>query len=64
MKKTLMLWLVLWFSVCAAQAQRTRVEGIVKDSLTGEGLPYAAVIWENSNVKTATDIVTHMIEHL
>ena len=56
MKKTLMLWLVLWFSVCAAQAQRTRVEGIVKDSLTGEGLPYAAVIWENSNVKTATDI--------
>ena len=56
MKKTLTLWLVLWFSVCAAQAQRTRVEGIVKDSLTGEGLPYAAVIWENSNVKTATDI--------
>ncbi len=29
---------------------------MVTDSLTGEGLPYAAVVLKGSNVKTATDI--------
>ena len=56
MKKILMLWLVFLLPVCAAQAQQTRIEGVVTDSLTGERLPYAAVVWEQSDIKTATDI--------
>ena len=51
--------LLLTFALCGMQtagAQRTvRVEGIVKDSVTGEALPAVAVMLKGTTIGTITD---------
>lgn len=54
MKKILVwFWLVCCFSM-AAYAQRTVIEGIVRDSVTGEVLPYASLVFEGTASGTRT----------
>lgn len=53
-KKIVFLIASLW-AVCTAGAQDITLKGIVTDSITGEGLPYASLILEGTTVGTATD---------
>lgn len=55
MRKKIYLWLGFLLIVCTAHAQHTVVSGIVTDSITGEGLPYASLILEGTNIGGATD---------
>ena len=41
--------------VSTAAAQQTEVKGVVADSVTGERLPYAAVILKGTDIGGATD---------
>ena len=45
----------------SAQSQKTRVEGVVRDSTTGEVLPFVAVRFQDSKIGTYTDTAGHYI---
>lgn len=53
--RNFIFWLMLWMSVSAANAQHTEVKGMVTDSITGKGLPSAAVILKGTSIGGATD---------
>lgn len=43
-------------SVCAASAQTTKIKGRVTDADTGEGLPFAGLVFEGTTIGLSTDI--------
>ena len=43
------------FTACLGYAQRAVIRGIVTDSISGEGLPYASLIFQGTSIGTATD---------
>lgn len=47
--------MLLWFCCISVRQNATVVNGIVRDSVSTEGLPYASVMVEGSNVTTITD---------
>lgn len=55
--------IVLWMSFCLiafiAKAQETIIKGMVTDSITGEGLPFASLIFKGTTHGTATDMNGH-----
>lgn len=53
-KKILFLWICLLFAV-AAEGQNTVIKGIVRDSITGEVLPYVSVLFDGTTIGTTTD---------
>lgn len=54
-KKKIAFFILSLLAVWTAQGQNTQVKGIVTDSITGEGLPYASLVFEGTNIGTATD---------
>lgn len=46
----------LCFGTETAQAQRTVLQGTVTDSITGETLPYASLMWKGTTTGAKTDI--------
>lgn len=55
MRKKTILWLIGLVVCCTAWAQQTVVKGVVRDSITGEALPYASVILKGTTIGGATD---------
>ena len=53
--RNFLFWLIILMSVSVVNAQHTEVKGMVTDSITGEGLPYAAVILKGTTIGGATD---------
>ena len=53
--RNFLFWLIILMSVSVVNAQHTEVKGMVTDSITGEGLPYAAVILKGTSIGGATD---------
>ena len=41
---------------CGVQAQEAVIKGVVTDSITGEGLPFASVIYQGTTIGTSTDM--------
>lgn len=56
MRKKIILLLISIFIVYIAEAQNTVIKGVVADSITGEGLPYASLILEGTTTGTTTDM--------
>ena len=54
-KKIFLLCFFLCWGAAGLLAQRLSVTGTVTDSITGESLPYAAVVWEGTTVGAQTD---------
>ena len=54
-KKIFLLCFFLCWGAAGLLAQRLSVTGTVTDSITGEPLPYAAVVWEGTTVGAQTD---------
>ena len=54
-KKILLLCFFLYWGTTWLLAQRLSVTGTVTDSITGEPLPYAAVVWEGTYTGAQTD---------
>ena len=54
-EKTILFILSLLLAVTAS-AQRTALRGTVTDSLTGEPLPYASLMWQGTSSGTKTDL--------
>lgn len=63
MKQKLVLWILFLMTLAAGRAygQRTVVEGIVTDSVTGELLPYASLMLEGADNGTRTDDDGHFL---
>ena len=53
--KTYIIILLLALIGCKAHAQESTLRGTVTDSITGEGLPYASLIYRGTLTGTATD---------
>ncbi len=56
--RTSLLFLILFISFCSI-AQKTKVEGIVTDQLTGEPMPFVTVRFQNTKIGTLTDTLGH-----
>ncbi|MDO4162986.1 MAG: DUF5686 family protein [Bacteroides sp.] len=54
-KKIVCIWMFLFMMVGVVKGQHTIVEGLVTDSITGEGLPYASVILKGTTIGASTD---------
>ena len=55
MGKKIVFWLVSLFITWTANGQNTVIKGLVTDSITGEGLPYASLILKGTTIGTTTD---------
>ena len=55
MRNKIVFLLVSLFIVWTANGQNITIKGIVTDSITGEGLPYASLLLKGTTVGTATD---------
>lgn len=55
MEKKIVFLLVFLFTVWIANGQNTIITGIVTDSITNEGLPYASLIFKGTTIGTSTD---------
>ena len=53
LKAVLVSWFL--FTTCMGYAQRVVIRGTVTDSISGEGLPYASLIFQGTSIGTATD---------
>lgn len=53
-KKVVVLWTFLWAFLWTANAQNTIIKGMVTDSITGEGLPYASLIFQGTTIGAST----------
>ncbi len=58
--KTSLLFLILFLS-CIALGQKTKVEGIVTDQVTGEPMPFVTVRFQNTKIGTYTDTLGHYV---
>ena len=59
MKKKTILLLSLILITFFGYGQTTIIKGMVTDSITGEGLPYASLIFKGTSIGTATDMNGH-----
>jgi len=57
-KKTILLFSLILATI-AGYAQTGTIKGTVTDSITGEGLPYASLIFKGTTIGTATDMDGH-----
>ena len=62
MKHTLLFFLIFCLTISAQN--RTRISGTVKDSLTGEPLPFASVMIRSTSIGTVTDMYGNFTLHL
>ena len=46
---------LFFFTACLGYAQYAVIQGMVTDSISGEGLPYASLIFQGTSIGTATD---------
>ena len=56
MSRKIVIWFVFFLIVCMGHAQRVVIRGMVTDSISGEGLPYASLIFQGTAIGTATDL--------
>ena len=56
MSKKIVSGIIFCFITLLGQAQETIIRGIVTDSITGEGLPFASLIYRGTATGTATDM--------
>ena len=54
-KRIVFIWLLLAFA-WVAKSQNYMIKGIVTDSITGEPLPYVAVILKGTTIGATTDL--------
>ena len=54
-KKIVFFITFLFFAWSVGYAQQTSIKGMVTDSITGEGLPYASLVFKGTMTGTATD---------
>ena len=55
MKRKFIISIILFFFILKAIGQNVTITGTIKDSVTGEGLPYASIILKNTTTGTASD---------
>ena len=55
MKRKFIISIILFFFILKATGQNVTITGTIKDSVTGEGLPYASIIFKNTTIGTASD---------
>ena len=55
MSRKIISWLLVFFTACMGHAQHAVIRGTVTDSISGEGLPYASLIFQDTAIGTATD---------
>lgn len=55
MKRKFIISIILFFFIFKATGQNVTITGTIKDSVTGEGLPYASIIFKNTTIGTASD---------
>lgn len=53
--KKIILFMAALLAICTANGQERTIKGIVTDSISGEGLPYATLIFKGTSTGTATD---------
>lgn len=56
MNKKIVFWITFFLFACICHAQETLIKGLVTDSITGEGLPYASLIFKGTSIGTSTDL--------
>ena len=56
MRKIILLFLYFFFFITSVVAQQTLLKGVVTDSLSGERLPSAALLWKGTTLGCATDL--------
>ena len=59
MSRKIVLGILFFLIASFGQAQEAIIRGIVTDSISGEGLPYASLIYKGTNIGTATDMDGH-----
>ena len=59
MSRKIVLGIIFFLIASFGQAQEAIIRGIVTDSISGEGLPYASLIYKGTNIGTATDMNGH-----
>ena len=59
MSRKIVLGIIFFLITSFGQAQEAIIRGIVTDSISGEGLPYASLIYKGTNIGTATDMDVH-----
>ncbi|MGM9758823.1 MAG: DUF5686 family protein [Parabacteroides sp.] len=59
MRTTWMVWILLCILLPGVRAQQTIVKGVVTDSISGEPLPAAALLWKGTRMGCATDLDGH-----
>ncbi len=52
----ILLTVIYLLAAVSASAQSTRIKGRVTDTDTGEGVPFAAVFFENTTMGVSTDL--------
>ena len=55
MSRKIISWLLVFFTACMGHAQHAVIRGTVADSISGEGLSYASLIFQDTAIGTATD---------
>ena len=55
MNKKLVLWFMFTLTVFWLHAQEAMLQGTVRDDATGEGLPFASLIYKGTSLGTSTD---------
>ena len=61
-KRIVFIWLLLAFA-WVAKSQNYMIKGIVTDSITGEPLPYVAVILKGTTIGATTDLDGRPVVH-
>ena len=56
MSKKIVLGILLHLNLFLGYAQSTMLKGLVTDSITGEGLPFASLIYKGTTTGTSTDM--------
>ena len=59
MSKKIVLWMTVLLITFTGRAQEAIIRGMVTDSISGEGLPYASLVFKGTTTGTATDLDGH-----
>ena len=59
MSKKIVLWMTVLLITFTGRAQEAMIRGMVTDSISGEGLPYASLVFKGTTTGTATDLDGH-----
>ena len=59
LKERFVLFILSLLSVLTVSAQRSVLRGTVTDSITGESLPFASLVWQGTTVGAKTDMDGH-----